>query len=202
MAKAQTQPKKAERGRREAHPAVVEMNDFAAKQLAENKLYQTAIIATKRAIRVVPNSRELWSNIGTYFFNTQQYAEAEAAYLRAIAIDQKYSVAHVNLALVYGATHYYDKAMEYYELAEQLDPSYLGVKWNRSLLRLKIGDYKNGFEEYETRIPFNKNKGKLVYPPQPPPWYKHEQLMGKNVYDFGEQGYVVTIKFSILLSSL
>src|SRR5258706_7579803 len=205
MAKVLTLPK-VRRGTREAHPAIVEVNDFAAKQLAENKQYQTAIAATKRAIGVTPNSRELWSNLGTYFFNTQQYEEAEAAFLRAIAIDEKYSVAHVNLALVYGATSQHDKAkecfskaMEYYDLAEKLDPSYLGVKWNRSLLRLQMGDYKKGFEEYEARIPFNKHKGKLVYPPQPAPWYKREPLEGKTVYVIGEQGYGDTIMFSRFL---
>lgn len=198
MAKVISLPKE-RRGRRVAHKAIREINDLASMELSENKQFKTAIIATKRAIRVTTNSRELWSNIGTYFFNTQQYAEAEAAFLRALKLDDKYPIGYANLALVYGATHQYDKALENYAIAEELDPKYLTVRWNRSLLRLKMGDYKTGFEEYESRIAHNRDKGRLIYAPPAAPWYKHEPLEGKSVYVIGEQGYGDTIMFSRFL---
>lgn len=198
MAKPITLPSR-KSGFRLAHPAVLEMNDFAAIELGERRLYKTAIIAAKRAIKVTPNSRELWSNLGTFFFNTRQFDQAEACYMRAISIDPDYAIPYCNLALVYGATRHFDLAMEYYSLAEQRDANYMAVQWNRSLLLLRHGYYERGFKEYEIRIPYKKHKERAVYPKMPAPLYNGEPLLGKSIYVVGEQGIGDTIMFSRFL---
>jgi len=181
---------------REVHPAVDQINKFAASQLNTARQYELAIIATKRAIRVTPNSRELWSNIGTYYFNSRQYGEAEAAFARALVIDPDYAVAHCHLGLVYGATRHFDKAEHHYAEALRLDPDSLAIRYDRSMLKLRRGNYAEGFKEWEVRIPFKMGTS---FPKYPFPYYAGEPLVGKTVYVCGEQGIGDTVLFSRFL---
>jgi tetratricopeptide (TPR) repeat protein len=178
-----------------AHPAVKDLNDYAASGLAAKRHYQAAIIAGKRAIRVAPNAKELWSNVGTYFFNLREYAQAELCLLRAISLDPNYATALCNLALVYSAAREYGKADEYFEKAHKANPEYLATVWDRSLSKLRRGDYASGFEDYEIRIPFKPKS----YPPFPAPYYDGGPLEGKSIYIIGEQGIGDTIMFSRFL---
>lgn len=182
-------------GVREVHPSVDQLNKYAAIGLFNTRKYQTAIVTMKRAIRVTPNSRELWSNIGMFYFNVRQYAEAEAALNRALTIDADYPVSHCNLALVYGATKQFDLAEKHYAIAERLDPNYLAVPWDRSLLKLRRGDYEAGFAEYEIRIAHKPH----AYPKFDAPYYAGQPLEGRSVYVMGEQGMGDTILFSRFL---
>jgi tetratricopeptide (TPR) repeat protein len=180
---------------RTSHPAVKEINDYAAASLAAQRHYKAAMIAGKRAIRVDPYSKEIWSNIGTYYFNLREYEEAEACLLRSLSIDPDYATALCNLALVYGATRQWDKADDHFAKAQSSDPEYLATTWDWSLSKLRRGDYANGFKDYEVRLKFRPQ----AYPKWPAPYYNGEPLNGKSVFLIGEQGIGDTIMFSRFL---
>lgn len=182
---------------RSANAAVVELNQLAAETLFQNRKYYAAIVAAKRAIAIEPNSKELWCNIGSYFFHTQQYAEAEAALLRSLSIDYNFAMAHGNLALTYEALGQIEKAEYHFDKAIEIAPDEKSLVWARSLLYLRQGCYADGFRDYETRIQVRKNRGRLVYPQKfPMPYYAGEHLTGKSVYLVSEQGLGDTILFS------
>lgn len=175
------------------------LNEYAAKVLLPARKYYAAIVATKRAIHVTPNSRELWSNLGSYYWNLQAYDEAEAALRRALQIDLNYAVAHNNLALVLASQGRFEEAEQSFTRALAIDPDYLGCRWDRSLFWLALGRYEQGFKEYETRIPFRKEEGRRVYPEFAAPVWQGESLAGKSVYIASEQGLGDTILFSRFL---
>lgn len=201
MAKVIQLPARDDEGVKMVHPAVQAVNELAASGLYNQRQYYAAIVATKRAIQITPNSREMWTNIGSYYFHTQQYAEAEAALLRALSIFEEYGLAHANLALVYEVTGHFDKARYHFDRAIALDTE--GNKkalWAKSLLELRLGNYKEGFKDYEARITARTIKGVKVYPQKfPAPWYNGEPLKGKTVFMFSEQGIGDTIMFTRFL---
>ncbi len=184
-------------GARGVHPAVDEINQLAAKRLNGERQYEMALIATKRAIRITPHSRELWCNLGTYYFNLQNYAEAESSFLRSLAIDPNFYESHCHLGLVYAVTRHFDKAEESFATALRLAPDEMAIKWDRSLMRLRRGQYQEGFKEYEIRIPYRKNTAYPVF--NFPYWDGNGSLKGKTVYVYGEQGIGDTIMFSRFL---
>ncbi len=189
-------PSKKHRRFQPAHKAVQELNDYAADELFKARQYHAALAVGKRAIYLTPNSPALWSNIGIYFFNLRQYQEAEAALLRAISIDPNYPLAHGNLGLVYSAMRDWDRAQYHLAKTLELKPGDLDSKWNRSMLNLSMGKWKEGFEEYDTRIVRNRDKS---YPTLPHPLWNGQDPKGKTLYISPEQGIGDTILFSRFL---
>ena len=60
---------------RPVHEAVAELNDIAVAR-GKKRHITTAIVEMKRAIAVLPNSKELWNNLGTFLWNDRKYEEA------------------------------------------------------------------------------------------------------------------------------
>jgi len=102
-------------------------------------------------------------------------------------------------ALVLEDLHEFDEAETLFAHAIALDSSYLNAKWCRSMMRLSLGDYERGWEEYETRIPFRQKEGKRVYPNFPAPYWKGEDIFGKRMFCCIEQGIGDTLFFSRFL---
>jgi hypothetical protein len=183
------------RGFRQVHEAVREANDRAGEDLAAQHKFLAAIAMTKRAIAYTPNSRELWSNLATYFWNVHEFDEAMACVERSIAIDPLYSKSQFNKALILESMQRFDEAEKQFDLALELEPHWDNIKWCRSLLHLGQGDYTRGFEEYEYRIKCRVQNKRLVYPKFPSPLWQGENLYGKTIYVASEQGIGDTIMF-------
>jgi hypothetical protein len=180
---------------RPVHEAVSELNQIALARGAKRHLV-TAIIEGKRAVAVSPRSKELWSNLATYFWAARKYDEAMACIDRALRIGPEFHKAFHNKGLVCESLGRFDEAEECFAKALAADPGYLNVKWCRSMMRLSLGDYARGWEEYELRIPFRKSEGKELYPKFPAPYWQGEDIKGKKIFCCIEQGIGDTIMFS------
>ena len=180
-------------------PAVSEASDYSASVLSANRHHHAAIALTKRSIMLAPTSRELWVNLAAYFIRIQEYNEAMAAVERALALDPDYHIAWGSKAMVFDCTKRFAEAEECYNKALELKPDYDEVRWNRSLMRLAVGDYERGLPEYEIRITFRRHKGRLIYPKFDAPFWKGEDLSDKTIYVAAEQGIGDMILFSRFL---
>jgi len=183
---------------RPVHECVTELNNIALMRGAKYQHVATGIIEMKRAIAVQPNSRELWANMAALFWKSRQYQEALACAERSMTMGVIPEALHVK-ALVLEDLHEFDEAETLFAHAIALDSSYLNAKWCRSMMRLSLGDYERGWEEYETRIPFRQKEGKRVYPNFPAPYWKGEDIFGKRMFCCIEQGIGDTLFFSRFL---
>jgi tetratricopeptide (TPR) repeat protein len=183
---------------RPVHEAVTELNNIALMRGAKYQHIATGIIEMKRAIAVQPNSRELWANMAALFWKARQYEEGLACADRSMTMGVIEEAAHVR-ALILEDLGRIDEAEEYFTKALAINPNYLNAKWCRSMMRLALGDYERGWEEYETRIPFRQQEGKKVYPKFPAPYWKGEPIEGKRMFCCIEQGIGDTIMFSRFL---
>jgi hypothetical protein len=77
--------------------------------------------------------------------------------------------------------------------------SNVSIKWNHSLLKLRLGDFKEGWKLYEWRKKkenFNLKKNYL------PEWTGKENILNKTIYVYTEQGFGDFIQFSRFFESL
>jgi Tfp pilus assembly protein PilF len=183
---------------RPVHKAVTELNNIALMRGAKYQHIATGIVEMKRAIAVQPNSCELWANMGALFWKSRQYDEALACADRSMTMGVIAEAMHVK-ALVLEDQHKFEEAEACFAQAIEIDPKYLNAKWCRSMMRLSLGDYERGWEEYETRIPFRQQEGKKVYPKFPAPYWQGEPIQEKNIFCCIEQGIGDTILFSRFL---
>ncbi|MBV8723893.1 MAG: tetratricopeptide repeat protein [Candidatus Eremiobacteraeota bacterium] len=121
--------------------------DFAAAQVAASELLaqcsdpaERAFLLNKRgaaraglhqltaarsdfcdALRAVPNYPPALTNLGNLSFEGGEYEAAIAHYQRAIAADERYAIAYVNLAAAYKRLRRFDEAVRALRQAQRLD---------------------------------------------------------------------------------
>jgi hypothetical protein len=182
------------------HRAVQELSDDAATVLFKARKYKAAIAMGKRAIAATPNSRELWTNLATYYWHDGQHAEALACAERACRIDITYSLAHLDRALSLESLGRNEEADDAFDTALNCasgSKHVEGIKWNHALFLLATGRLDEGFAEYEVRIKHRTNPdGTPVYGTFAKPYWQGEPLAGKRIAIVSEQGIGDTILFS------
>lgn len=166
-------------------PEVDELNKFA-EDLSNRRLFSSAVVAVERAISICPTSPSLWGNLAAHLWSARQYDKAETAARRAIEIDPQYLYGWGNLGLVLQCKGQIEEAEACFNTVLVHDPDHHRTRWDRGLLRLSVGNYEEGFEDYEARMPY---RGTEVYRNWPfPMWDGEESLLSKNVYINAEQG--------------
>ena len=79
------------------------------------------------------------------------FAEAEASFQEALRLAPRHVEAHDNLASTYRKQGRLEEAAACYDLALWLDPQSATTRWNRSLVLLHMGSFREGWAEYEWR---------------------------------------------------
>jgi Flp pilus assembly protein TadD len=75
--------------------------------------YAASFAYLREAARVYPDIAGMWVNLGVLYARHGSYEHAEAAYLRALAIDEREQSALANLVLVYEALGKAERVQEY-----------------------------------------------------------------------------------------
>jgi len=155
------------------------------------KKLDEALATFQHALRLKPDDPEAHSNMGNVLKEQGKLDEAVAYYREAVRLKPSYAVAHNNLAFALQEQGKYDAAMGCYGQALGLEPDLAVAHWNRSLLRLMLGDFEQGWPEYEwrwtqpifTRRPFHR------------PRWDGSDLGGQTILLHVEQGFGDMIQF-------
>ena len=190
--------------RRPVHEAVHKLN-LNAVERCKLRHIAVAIVEAKRAVAIEPNSKELWANLATFFWNARQYDEAMACCDRALRLDPNYYIAFFNKALICESLNRCAEAEGWYakaliEKSDEGPDERSNIRRCRGMMRLALGEYLEGFADYEARIPYAREQGRSTYPHFPAPyWDGMADLKGKRVFACIEQGIGDTILFSRFL---
>ena len=79
------------------------------------------------------------------------FSEAEKHFERALQLDPHCIDAHTNLGSAFKERGQLAEAMACHELALTYDPDSVTTHWNRSLTWLQMGNFEQGWPEYEWR---------------------------------------------------
>lgn len=94
---------------------------------------QEALEMYKRVLELNPKHAAACINLGTIYYNQQNYREAERHYRRAIEIDSRYALAHFDLGNVLDETGRLNEAVDAYRTAILISPSYADAHYNLAL---------------------------------------------------------------------
>jgi tetratricopeptide (TPR) repeat protein len=173
------------------------LNDYAAG-LRNRKQNKTALVALRRAIAIDPTVPQLWANLGCVLMNEQKFEDALEPMIKATELGPETAYHWGNLALLYCALRRYDDAENAFEEClnrATKDEEKSGRSGIVPFLRLELGDWKRGFQEYECRI---ERMGAKFFQPFPEGCKKWtgEPLDGKRLYVQAEQGIGDRLLFS------
>ena len=178
----------------------------------------------RRALELQPQYGEVHNNLGLVLKDLQQMKEAERHFRKAIELRRDHEGAYNNLFLLLKdagrmeeaetclhqgiavkpdhALFYYhlgnfmqdlgrlEEAIAAHEKALTLQPGYQEAAYSLGLIYFSLGQYEKAWEKYELRWPLFDN-----FRPPVPLW-QGEDLTGKKVLLFREQGYGDIIQFS------
>jgi tetratricopeptide (TPR) repeat protein len=179
------------------------LNNLAITLKAQRQL-PAAIACLQRALLYAPQSAALYSNLGNMLWVTLAFDEARAAFLRALALDATRPEIHHNLGLLQFSLGDYNAAIECYDRGLTLQPGNRTVQWDRALALLASGDYARGFAAYDVRFDLDDptlgfdRKLRGVRNITLPLW-QGEELAGRTLYVYAEQGLGDTLQFARFL---
>jgi tetratricopeptide (TPR) repeat protein len=95
---------------------------------------EDVITAYEKTLELDAQSAGALVNLGTIYFNTRRWEEAERHYRAALQADPGYALAHFDLANLYDERGERDKALGHYEAALSIAPHYADAHYNLALL--------------------------------------------------------------------
>lgn len=122
-------------------------------QLEEDPNTQNeAIAAYHRVLDLAPNHAAAHINLGTLYYNRQEFGLAERHYRQAIEADPRYALAYFDLGNVLDETGRVHDAVATYKTALQLAPTYADAHYNLALAYEKIREPRKALKHWQAYI--------------------------------------------------
>ena len=130
-----------------------------------------AIAVYERVLELDPKHAAAHINLGTLYYNRQDYKAAEEHYRRAIQIDPRYALAHFDLGNVLDETGRVAEAIQTYLTALQLAPTYADAHYNLALAFEKIKEPRKALRHWQAYVRLDSTG----------PWSTHARTQIKRI---------------------
>jgi tetratricopeptide (TPR) repeat protein len=130
-----------------------------------------AIAAYHRVLDLDPAHAAAHINLGTLYYNRQEFALAEHHYRQAIEADSRYALAHFDLGNVLDETGRVHEAIQTYKTALQLAPTYADAHYNLALAYEKIREPRKALKHWQAYVKLDASG----------PWSVHAQSQIKRI---------------------
>ena len=153
---------------------------------------EEAIKSYDRAIQCKPDYAQAYNNRGIALKKFGKLEDALNSYGKAIQLKPDYAQAYYNRGTFLKDLGQLEDAIKNYDKAIQISPKYYSARLNRSLAWLLVGNFQQGWPEYEFRFkPLKQRKPTFQ---QGAEW-QAEPLENKKVFVYPEQGFGDIIQF-------
>jgi Flp pilus assembly protein TadD len=174
-------------------PSVADCHMTLGNVLREKNDFKAAIDAYRQALRLNPRCYMSHDGLGAALRETGRLDEAVACHSRSLAINPGFPFAHYNLGVTLVDKGLPREAAASYRRAIAIHPSSSGFHWNLALALLALGEFKQGWPEYEWR--WRRKNFRSPWPRFSRPRWNGEDLAGKTLLVHTEQGNGDAIQF-------
>lgn len=121
--------------------------------LEEDPATQTqALAAYQKALEFQPAHAAAHINLGTLYYNRQDFALAEKHYRAALQADSRYALAYFDLGNVLDETGRVQEGIKTYKMAVQLAPTYADAHYNLALAYEKVREPRKALKHWQAYI--------------------------------------------------
>ncbi len=159
----------------------------------------TAIESYRRALTCNPNDAAAYNNLGNALREQEQLDAAIENLRKAIALKPDYAEAHNNLGNALQDQGKLDDAIASFHTALALNPDYFDAHWNESLALLMQGRLEEGWIKHEWRLRKSEHVTDYRNLLDLRPLYAGQNLAGKTILVWAEQGVGDEIFFAGVL---
>jgi tetratricopeptide (TPR) repeat protein len=121
--------------------------------LEENPATQTeALAAYQKVLEFQPTHAAAHINLGTLYYNRQDFTLAEKHYRAALQADPRYALAYFDLGNVLDETGRVQEGIQIYKMAVQLAPTYADAHYNLALAYEKVREPRKALKHWQAYI--------------------------------------------------
>jgi len=160
--------------RSEPSPRDHEVNAWFARGIAleeDPNTHTEAIAAYHRVLELTPAHAAAHINLGTLYYNRQEFVLAESHYKSAIEADPRYALAYFDLGNVLDETGRVLEAVAVYKTALQLAPTYADAHYNLALAFEKLREPRKALKHWQAYIKLDTSG----------PWSTHARSQIKRI---------------------
>ena len=177
-------------------------NNLGISLLALNRALE-AEKAFEKSISLNPKNPQPHNNLGLALKKLNKINESIVSFSQAISLNEQYADAYSNRGMSYQAQKNTTAALRDFDECKKLDPNHADNNWNKSLLKILIGDFEEGWRLYEWRwMSFARGNVRKFNAPL---WLENEPLNGKTILIYPEQGmgdFIQFCRYVTMLSAL
>jgi tetratricopeptide (TPR) repeat protein len=158
--------------------------------LREQGRLEQAVACYERALALAPDHPATHNNLGVALVDLGRHGDALAHYEKALALEPDRAETHYNLGVALMGQSRHAEALASYACALALKPDYAQAHLNRAIALLRIGEFDEGWEEYEWRFAaarYHRHTDR--------PLWSGEPLAGRSILIHAEQGFGDTLQF-------
>ncbi len=171
---------------------------LAAHIMMDAERWGMVYVLLKRASQLAPDEPMVWNNLGLCYQEGSDKQQGETCYYRALKLDPDDALAHCNLGVLYTNLAQPTKALRHLNVAIEHDPGLAEAYYNRALANVALGNYKEGWADYDAILAAGKIRKERIFG-MVPRWNGAE---GKTIIAYGEQGIGDEISFASCIPDL
>ncbi len=162
--------------------------------------YEESAASFGRALALDPNCAEALNNRGAALMRVFRPVEALEDFEKSIVCRPNYVEAHINAGNTLKGLGRYVEALRSIDRALALKPEDPTATWSKAVLKLALGDFREGWRLYEARFRLPHARSARRF--DAPRWSGAEPLAGKTLFVHSEQGLGDTLQFCRYLGLL
>jgi tetratricopeptide (TPR) repeat protein len=147
----------------------------------------------RRAIALQDEYADAHYNLGACLCDAWRLEEAEEAFRVALRLDRSRPQTWNNLGLVKYRAGRMGEALDDYRRCLSIAPEFVDAHFNLAHLLLQLGNFQEGWREYEWR--WKKSGFLAMLSRHPGPQWNGEELLGRSLLVWAEQGFGDTLQF-------
>ena len=168
--------------------------------LRKLKHFEASEACYRRALEIQPGAADYLGNLGNVLKDLDRLDESLDAHRQALAQLPDNLDLRFNYGLALRESGQFEAAIKEFDVCVQRAPDVAKYHWDRSLALLHVGRMAEGWESYRWRWQI----GELPLPPYETPEWLGEDLSGKTILLFPEQGFgdtILAVRFIPLLKA-
>lgn len=160
-----------------------------------------AISVAKEGLVRFSNDKLLWASLGNFYYLQKDMLAAKDAYVQARQEDDLDLGLEYNYAMVLSILGQPMNAMEALDRILKRDPQHVMAHFQRGVLSLQCGQFKEGWKEFEWRWQMPALR-EVRFKSVRERWDGSQDLRAKTILILSEQGYGDTIQFCRFIPEL
>ena len=125
--------------------------------------HDEAIRTYLQVLEIEPDHAAAHINLGTLYYNRQDFVSAEKHYRAAVAADSRYALAYFDLGNVLDETGRIEDAVTAYRTAIQLAPTYADAHYNLALAYERLAQPRRALHHWKTYLKLDSSGAWAVH---------------------------------------